>query len=475
MDSTDGVVLGAVSLAGFLGWATEWRKHNRGSNSTRHLIQRHLEGSIDKLVTHTHTYPVRALADLQLFLDRELPTQLRVVSQWGVVQPRYDSASVSHLVTDLRNSGGRVGPLTWAQLDVGGERPLPVLEGPTVYLVEVSGQPGVVLVAPKVTFGSAEGWQVSLAILPETAATDASPRFFAAIDAALTKAGSYRGKVLSLVAGGSCRSDEALTVRVHRLSTISRDQVILPETTLIALERNLIHHARHARSLAARGHTARKGVLLHGPPGTGKTHAIRWLSGALNSHTTFLITAEQIAHLSAYMAFARLLQPAVVVIEDADLVARRREEQRTPGTESLLNQLLNEMDGLRDDAEIIFILTTNRPAELEDAIASRPGRIDQAVLIPLPDAACRRLLLQLYGKDATLSEADTDYVIRRTEGVSAAFIKELMRRAALIAEMRQAAAPVLRADIDAAVEELLGVGGALSLRLLASGQAAANS
>jgi ATP-dependent Zn protease len=68
-----------------------------------------------------------------------------------------------------------------------------------------------------------------------------------------------------------------------------------------------------------------------------------------------------------------------MVIEDVDLIARERGLMQHPGQESLLNKLLNEMDGLREDADVLFILTTNRPDQLEPALASRPGRIDQAI------------------------------------------------------------------------------------------------
>lgn len=90
------------------------------------------------------------------------------------------------------------------------------------------------------------------------------------------------------------------------------------------------------------------------------------------------------------MTLARLLQPALVVIEDVDLIAREREDMRQPGEETLLNKLLNEMDGLREDADILFILTTNRPKCFEAALTARPGRIDQAIEFPLPDEVGRR-------------------------------------------------------------------------------------
>ena len=74
-----------------------------------------------------------------------------------------------------------------------------------------------------------------------------------------------------------------------------------------------------------------------------------------------LITAEQVGHLSEYMTLARLLQPSVVVIEDVDLIVRDRATMNSACEEVMLNKLLNEMDGLKKSADILFILTTNRP------------------------------------------------------------------------------------------------------------------
>ncbi|HEY6347485.1 MAG TPA: AAA family ATPase [Bryobacteraceae bacterium] len=68
--------------------------------------------------------------------------------------------------------------------------------------------------------------------------------------------------------------------------------------------------------------------------------------------------------------------------------------------EMLLNQLLNEMDGLREDAEVLFILTTNHPDQIVPALASRPGRIDQAIEFPLPDEEGRTKLTRLYARPA---------------------------------------------------------------------------
>jgi ATP-dependent 26S proteasome regulatory subunit len=165
------------------------------------------------------------------------------------------------------------------------------------------------------------------------------------------------------------------------------------------------------------------------------------------------------------MGLARLLVPAMVVIEDVDLIARDRNEMDGPCEESLLNRLLNEMDGLKEDADILFVLTTNRPEELESALAGRPGRIDQAIEVPVPDDIGRGKLVRLYGRGLTLETEIVDEAVRRTEGVSAAFIKELMRRIAQSAITRDGGQSVILADIDEALSDMLFAGGRLNVRL----------
>ena len=183
-------------------------------------------------------------------------------------------------------------------------------------------------------------------------------------------------------------------------------------------------------------------------------------------HTTLIITAAQVALLGPYMSLARLLQPAMVVIEDVDLIARARERMAGPCEESLLNKLLNEMDGLKEDADILFVLTTNRPEQLESALASRPGRIDQAIEVPLPDDIGRKKLVRLYGKGLPLGDAFVSEAARRTKGVSAAFIKELMRRVAQASIGRDGGITIQSADLGEALDDMLFTSGKLNIKLL---------
>jgi ATP-dependent 26S proteasome regulatory subunit len=141
---------------------------------------------------------------------------------------------------------------------------------------------------------------------------------------------------------------------------------------------------------------------------------------------------------------------------------------QTIGANALLFELLNQMDGLAEDVDILFILTTNRPDILEPALAARPGRVDQAIEVPPPDAECRRRLFELYSRGMHIEVAGWDRIIARTEGVSGAFIRELLRKACVYAAEEDGNGPLLVRDrhVEEALTELLVTGGALTKSLL---------
>ena len=213
----------------------------------------------------------------------------------------------------------------------------------------------------------------------------------------------------------------------------------------------------------------KRGVMFYGPPGTGKTHTIRYLASKLKDHTTFLITAEQIGVLPEYFALARLMQPVIMVIEDADLLAKAREDMRSPTEEALLNHLLNEMDGLKEDADILFVLSTNKPEALEDALINRPGRIDQLIEFPRPDEECRSRLIELYSGNLDIDSALKQSMADRTEGVSASFIKELLRRLAQYSVERGNSGNIDDQDIEQALQEMLFQNNTLNRSILGAG------
>jgi ATP-dependent Clp protease adapter protein ClpS len=415
----------------------------------------------DRLVSTSRLFPGHMGADLQAAVDRLFSASpLRF---FGIYEEhRYETLTFAALTRDGRNAHA-IAPAQYHEVDVGESAPAKCLNN-GLWLCQSDGLRYAVVLSSHREYGYESGIRIEIAVPAGADGAHFVQRCFSELESAVNAARSYRGKVLSLDGDPDYRG-RSRGVMVHKLPEVERVDVILPEATLKLLDRNVLNFVGSRPQLRRLGQSTRKGILLYGPPGTGKTHTIRYLASNLPGHTTLIITAAQIALLAHYMNLARLLQPAMVVIEDVDLIARDRNEMG-PCEESLLNALLNEMDGLKEDADILFILTTNRPEELESALASRPGRIDQAIEVPLPDEAGRSKLVQLYGRGLLLSETIVDEAAQRTKGVSAAFIKELMRRTAQASIARDGGTSVVSGDISEALDDMLFAGGRLNVKLL---------
>ena len=274
----------------------------------------------------------------------------------------------------------------------------------------------------------------------------------------------FRGQVLSFTASEH-HGNELVTFLPR--PQIAASDVVLPDGLLETIERHIIAVADWSRELLSAGQHLKRGLLLHGPPGTGKTHTVRYLTGRLAGTTIILLTGGSIRFIDQAAALARRLQPSMVVLEDVDLVAVDRDF--TPDGNPLLFSLLEAMDGIGADADVTFVLTTNRADILETALADRPGRVDLAVEIPRPDLHCRERLLQVYARDLSV-DADFARVAGDTDGITASFIKEMIRRTVLVSLRSGDRPPVLRdpyfaevlaemnSEHHALTRSLLGVG-----------------
>ena len=446
-------------------WASELEENCRPERMAKAhaLLGSHFKGvSFDELVVSKRKFPEHVRADLQLALDQSFDgkgSQLHGLN----LKNRHQGINFHALTDSSEHYEIKIGPLSYSEINVGSDLTVRCLTNGLWLAFENEGTAFAVVLGSAPSYGES-GVEVEYVTQSTEDAQSLADDFFVELQKRVEDSKCYRGKILSFEQSEDYRG-RAVGIKVHELKQVVREEVILPQETLDLLDRNVIDFVQQRPELKKRGMNLKKGLLFFGPPGTGKTHTVHYLTRALPGTTTLVIASEQIGLLSHYMTLARLLQPSLVVIEDADLIARQREAMDTC-EEVLLNKLLNEMDGLRADAEIVFVLTTNRPETLEEALTARPGRIDQAIEFPLPDEAGRRQLALLYVGNQEIDAEAIDLIVAKTEHTSAAFIKELMRRATQYAIVRGSNEQISSDDIEIAIEEMLFSGGAFNRRIL---------
>jgi len=392
------------------------------------------------------------LAVEELSQSADAPPELNGI----VVTENYHSVSLSKLSRPATAENYDEGPVEYV------DEPLPNHERLScvkrgLYLFRFHNKPVALLITEQEY--SRKAGIIAEVMAPEK---EEAERFAHRLTKLVRCGNAFRGHVLSLER--DCYGN--INVKFHSLPTVSREQIILPPELLDRIERQTIAFSTHAKRLAAAGRHLKRGVLLHGPPGTGKTLSAMYLASRMPGRTVFILTGAGMGSIETACNMARVLEPATIILEDVDLIGTQRDRQMVDAN-ALLFELLNQMDGLADDADILFVLTTNRPDALEPALAARPGRIDQAIAVPPPDEECRRRLFALYSNGLTLEVKRHDELIRKMEGVSAAFIRELIRKAAVFAAIESDNDLVVNdSHIDGALAELLVAGGPLTQSLL---------
>jgi ATPase family associated with various cellular activities (AAA) len=437
--------------------------------SVRRLLMDHLGASVATLPIATASWPRYDHVNVQAGLDAWLAGPGIEHQVCGLTGFHHAMFGLSDLAqTGPRHFGIGVGSVTTHALPAGpGGLTRPCVQC-ALYLVTGPDGPLALLMRGPEEHGPTEDVTVEIAC----ADAGAGQRATEEIRRLALANNVFRGHVISFGDEVFHHHRGALLTFLDRPS-VSRDQVILPPDVLDGIERQVLGVARHAGRLLASGQHLKRGVLLYGAPGTGKTHTIRYLLSELTGLTVVVLSGTALGMIAQACSVARTLQPSMVVVEDVDLIAEEREYGM--GQHPLLFQLLNEMDGLAEDLDVTFLLTTNRADLLEPALAQRPGRVDHASLLPMPDADARLRLLRLYQGNLVLDLADPDLVISRTEGVTASFMKELLRRAALRAADETGAEDsgpiqVTDAHLAAALDQLLDASNQLTRVLLGGGR-----
>lgn len=411
------------------------------------VLSAHVQAAADELAVVTESVPVHRVVDADIALT-ELAGEDPAAQIIGI-----GGGDARHhmTLTDLLHTGwGRrrgvpVGQIDYVRLETG---PAPedsrdvVASG--VWLFKYSGSPVAVRVwGSNRQFGREDASLEFLAPEPRV-----SRALVDRLRELMDQRSVLRGKVVTFAHDPFGRGLGGVTFVAR--PQLTGDDVILPEGRLGRVEDHVLGIGRHGEVLRQHGQHLKRGVLLYGPPGTGKTHTVRYLVSQCPGTTVVLLAGGALAYIHSAAKVARAHQPSLVVLEDCDLVAEDR--GMSFGPTPLLFEVMDALDGLDPDADIAFLLTTNRVEALETALSQRPGRVDLAAEIPLPDEAGRLALLRLYA-DGRFSQSALAEAAARSAGTTASFAKELVRRAVLRATL--ANAPVADDDLRVALDELL--------------------
>ena len=207
-----------------------------------------------------------------------------------------------------------------------------------------------------------------------------------------------------------------------------------------------------------------KGVLLVGPPGTGKTMLAKAVAGEANV-PFFSISGAEFVEMFVGMGASKVRDlfkqakekaPCIVFIDEIDAIGKKRDNQLSSNVarEPTLNQLLTEMDGFDDNNGVIILAATNRPESLDPAL-TRPGRFDRRVPVELPDLAGREAILKVHAKKIKTSD-DVDFhtIARMASGASGAELANMINEAALRA-VRNNRTVVTEADLEESIEVVI--------------------
>ena len=226
----------------------------------------------------------------------------------------------------------------------------------------------------------------------------------------------------------------------------------------------IVDYLHNPKKYSDVGASMPKGVLLVGPPGTGKTMLAKAVAGEANV-PFFSMSGSEFVEMFVGMGASKVRDlfsqakekaPCIVFIDEIDAIGKKRDGQFSSNDEreQTLNQLLTEMDGFQENIGVIILAATNRPETLDPALP-RPGRFDRRVPVELPDLAGREAILKVHAKKIkTADDVNFHTIARMASGASGAELANIINEAALRA-VRNNRTVVTEADLEESIETVI--------------------
>ena len=228
--------------------------------------------------------------------------------------------------------------------------------------------------------------------------------------------------------------------------------------------KEIVDYLHNTKKYTEAGASMPKGILLVGPPGTGKTMLAKAVAGEAGV-PFFSMSGSEFVEMFVGMGAAKVRDlfsqakekaPCIVFIDEIDAIGKKRDGQigGNDEREQTLNQLLTEMDGFEGNNGVIILAATNRPESLDPAL-TRPGRFDRRVPVELPDLAGREAILKVHARKIKVGE-DVDFhtIARMASGASGAELANIINEAALRA-VRNGRTIVNEADLEESIEVVI--------------------
>lgn len=215
--------------------------------------------------------------------------------------------------------------------------------------------------------------------------------------------------------------------RFIKLDNITMDDVILKDEVKSRIKSGTIEMLENIDVYKKNNLPIKRGILMEGEPGTGKTLLAKALANQIDS-TFIWVTADDVyypEHVSGIYDMARELAPTVVLFEDIDYIGKDREGY-SGSFDKITGELLNQLDGVQSNEGIITLASSNYPKALDKALRNRPGRFDIRVRFELPDDGLREKMLTKFFGNTDISELSMGDMIDKTDGYTGAYIKELV-------------------------------------------------